>query len=1548
MPSGAFPAAACQARGPRDGAMEQPSGQSQRPPAQPEPDPPQLASRLLVSFQYLHVQLAGGAPWGFTLRGGLEHGEPLIVSKVEDGGKAALSQKMCSGDELVNINGTPLYGSRQEALILIKGSYRTLKMIIRRRNVPIIRPHSWHLAKLSEVRTEAATMTFPADPLSLSWHLGCETSDLPLPWDPLSPHCVTERSGSLESMGSLDPPGRAYYEGGLSPIDPALRQSQRDSAYSSFSASSSTSDSAPRPEESGPVDSAQPSQLPEPRYLQTGGELAGPPLPAPGTGLPSGTQPGSLPSPAKAAAAPPRPPVRQDSLRACGSPPEAPRPPSHTGPLCPEGPWSSDSPLCTPGGDPHGPGGKLASTGPLKDSLFTDQYYLLSSHTEQHPAMEKGPPNPHCPLAEENTRRPSGGPLKEKAHEAEPDSHRSAPSPWEAGWAGPLGHRHSIPEHLLVAELQALDVSRGQEGPRWTVSPLHKEEKNLPAPEPWLSPGHHGQDTRGRTEELDPLPASLGGPPSPPRGACTALGRPQSALAGLAGSPPPPPFGKARAAPSGLQAAPTVDTLPNAARSPPAAQKRGSAQHRSAHTRRRSDRFATNLRNEIQWRKAQLQKAKGVKVLGCEVEPARETEEPPAHTRAPAPPPPLGLGEGKPHGSSGLPAVPPKHWGSELSVFGGKSAPCSPQRPSGDLMPKEETAWLEKSLPPARRGGRWRWSPEHKLQPQESEPEPSSQPPAEEPGLLPFADRRKFFEETSQPPSSRPTGSQQGRLGSAQSPEAEKPGTAEHRGSRRHSLDQCYWCPASPPSYQDFRPEVLGLCKPLARHSADREGWRPLPCSCTLREACSYSFREECAMLHARNVPMSSSHCAHHCHPCPWSCCSDCCCPAQQKLLEDGGPWQARKPFQMELPVDQWEPPAMDRAGSQSISQLLQHKMAFARVSPFWTCFERAEPAWSPFCRAASTRNLSWDCKQSRWAVEKVGSEAGPSELRKPCLRERAYSESHLCVEPAGMSAREWREVPLAKLEETGQKSPLCQARRKAVPPPRPPPPNWEKYRPSWASHQQLLPAQAGLPAHSDDSWGPNQSGLEAARQRSRSLPAERLWSNRPQLQSPPLPSVAPSGALSLQEQNNHHFYCHSSPHRSLEWLMPEASGQSGSPRQVASHLASSVQGAKWLEGGVRKTVPGEASAEAATPLAEEATDEHPLDEEQERPVSSPLEPSPSLHPPHCVPASRDATGESSWASWRAGPPPSRLNSEELMRDVAGRDRSLARVLSSGLGLRSAAEVMGDLFPASDGPPWRGQDWSPLGSGPSCPERQQMPLEPPASGGATSPTTSLTYYNLSASKAELLSKTMDRSQVATAGSEEEELDPDLAQKKVQLIESIGRKLAVLQEAQQGLQDELSANVALGREVENYIKEACKPHELEKFRLVMGDLDKMVNLLLSLSGRLARVENALSVLDAEEGEEEEEEKMALLEKKRQLLAQLEDAKELQEHVAQREQLISASVSRCLPAEQLQDYQHFVRMKSALAIQQRQLDEKIKLGEEQLRCLWESLPRRPREH
>lgn len=33
-------------------------------------------------FVFVEAQLQGGAPWGFTLKGGLEHDEPLIILKV--------------------------------------------------------------------------------------------------------------------------------------------------------------------------------------------------------------------------------------------------------------------------------------------------------------------------------------------------------------------------------------------------------------------------------------------------------------------------------------------------------------------------------------------------------------------------------------------------------------------------------------------------------------------------------------------------------------------------------------------------------------------------------------------------------------------------------------------------------------------------------------------------------------------------------------------------------------------------------------------------------------------------------------------------------------------------------------------------------------------------------------------------------------------------------------------------------------------------------------------------------------------------------------------------------------------------------------------------------------------------------------------------------------------------------------------------------------------------------------------------------------------------
>lgn len=54
--------------------------------AEPRARPERLAeaeARATDGVRLVEVQLSGGAPWGFTLKGGREHGEPLIITKVK-------------------------------------------------------------------------------------------------------------------------------------------------------------------------------------------------------------------------------------------------------------------------------------------------------------------------------------------------------------------------------------------------------------------------------------------------------------------------------------------------------------------------------------------------------------------------------------------------------------------------------------------------------------------------------------------------------------------------------------------------------------------------------------------------------------------------------------------------------------------------------------------------------------------------------------------------------------------------------------------------------------------------------------------------------------------------------------------------------------------------------------------------------------------------------------------------------------------------------------------------------------------------------------------------------------------------------------------------------------------------------------------------------------------------------------------------------------------------------------------------------------------------
>ncbi|XP_068457278.1 protein Shroom1 isoform X2 [Clinocottus analis] len=179
---------------------------------------------------------------------------------------------------------------------------------------------------------------------------------------------------------------------------------------------------------------------------------------------------------------------------------------------------------------------------------------------------------------------------------------------------------------------------------------------------------------------------------------------------------------------------------------------------------------------------------------------------------------------------------------------------------------------------------------------------------------------------------------------------------------------------------------------------------------------------------------------------------------------------------------------------------------------------------------------------------------------------------------------------------------------------------------------------------------------------------------------------------------------------------------------------------------------------------------------------------------------------------------------------------------------------------------------------------------------------------------------------------------DVTEKKRLLATYIKERLRSLEETRDALQTEIQENVAHGEALEVLVRDRCLPVELERYNLFIGDLERVVSLLLCLSARLARVQNALSTVDQHT---DVEEKQSLDNRHRLLCKQREDAKDLKDNLDRRENLVSTFLSRQLSNEQLQDYRLFVQTKASLLIRQKDLEEKHRLGEEQLEALSNSL-------
>lgn len=241
------------------------------------------------------------------------------------------------------------------------------------------------------------------------------------------------------------------------------------------------------------------------------------------------------------------------------------------------------------------------------------------------------------------------------------------------------------------------------------------------------------------------------------------------------------------------------------------------------------------------------------------------------------------------------------------------------------------------------------------------------------------------------------------------------------------------------------------------------------------------------------------------------------------------------------------------------------------------------------------------------------------------------------------------------------------------------------------------------------------------------------------------------------------------------------------------------------------------------------------------------------------------------------------------------------------------------------------------------------PASPPATNGDATTCLNTTsdksplpadsaYFTTSESKAKLLTRLR-----GSGNNLQDTITPvtdhqQLLKRKEELVASIGRKLEILRAEREAIKEEMRLNQELGAEVTQEVEARASLAEAEKYKLHVEEIDKITSLLLGLSGRLARAENALLMLVKEA---DPEEKRILEGKRDKLRDQLEEAKRLKENTDRRAIQVAKVLNQYLSEDEYADYDHFIKMKAKLIMDAREIDDKIKLGEEQQQALVETM-------
>ncbi|XP_061895013.1 protein Shroom2 isoform X3 [Entelurus aequoreus] len=1435
-------------------------------------------------WKLVEVLLSGGAPWGFTLRGGLEHGEPLLITKVEEASQAA-AVGLQAGDELLNINHIPLSGYRQEAICLVKGSHKMLSLMVKRnmkmvdivaqkmpsendvhvarsfltkilrssmrRNEPISRPHSWHSTKFNESQPESAkTQTAPA----VAWHSAYDASssstDLSAGWEQTNLCRVSDHFSSLGSMDSLEQVPHPYPAGQLSPAKSNnnsmehLGGGKRDSAYSSFSTSSGTPDftlsksnaastenvlykvsqwdAGGRHSNGRNSQSAMEGVRPEDKlmYFQMPGGCDGPQNDdqagfrlstsgrmscGPVWHVPEKKKTSS-PSPP-----PPAPPARSDSFAVAK---ERGLVIAHPEALSSrvQGKLSAED----RGGHNLSPQNER---GTFYSHSSNKQHSLSSSdvrpgqptHHRHHSDKSTFPPQPWATTGPKNisgyfssmqelptnssAQLTSQNPRRNVSTSQAPDPNTDA-----AGHSRYYCVTTCQPASGNPEDGKSLDLTQTGNEQNTLSQQTHTKAKYQLSPQPqYSSNGYIKQQVTSVVETSPPKVTADDGRKHRGPNVQNEEAQHPSKLSEQRRSLPlqhrelPQDVRHHKISP---QTTPMLHCLALDA-------KAETDETVESVQMRRSDRFATTLKNEIQMRRAKLQKSKSAAALPGEAEDDQDVWKSnkncsPAVANSPF------TNTYKDHLKEAqarvLKATSFRRKDLEPVLLEHPSAEAIPSYPASAMARKDLTpvpAVSEMAMrqpatpgcPVMRIGGRKRIQAEKKVR-SFSEPDKIHEVGVkEEESMSASSDQQKVFKENG---------------------------------------------------------------KPVVPDQASSHRTRENPNG---RTAAALDSQTE-----AGNDPQEGPYSVY-----------------DQQRLGTFAEYEARWNVQKN--------PAETRASGRfrSADNILDPGSEERAKSA--CCHERSRSSPSADIYAQTT------CVAATTTPEKEQSQME----KKP-----AASSSPEGAARDGERASAAPDRTPAQLLPSPTQDP---AKSPAAPRRQPAPPKCPKQQsPSHTRSGEANPAhppQAEAQMAADHLPGRTPAAMEAPRPPSPHFSPQRLSDKPP-----------------ICLQDHHSNGVENVPEKPKVKKVPVRTPRDPESGSLAASSGPDMSRLGSLGGG------GQDSLFCAFSRPRPAGSSPP------GPPQTPEDPARTrVEDPDRTRVEDHATARVSEEQKR----------EELARDIMDKDKSLAEILDQSR-MKTTMDLMEGIFPEGE----QLLD--------AAHQRRKVPSKPATSrpveerekeDGMVAMVTSSAYYSTSAPKAELLIKMKDMQDQNKDEDEDydDELDMDLANKKQELISSLSQKLQVLREARHSLQEDVLDNNTLGEQVEARVQQVCKPNELDKFRMFVGDLDKVVSLLLSLSGRLARVENALNSLDQDATPQE---RRTLTEKRKLLIRQHEDAKELKENLDRRERAVYEILDSYLAQEGMADYEHFVKMKSALIMEQRKLEDKIKLGEEQLKCLLDSLP------